>query len=122
MFLYRTESPIKRQNTFWTDYKLVIPRIDDRSPPSRLLSRESLLDSSFFCKFFNNSNDDVGMLTDLRKLRDFGLFPEQLDVVDKCPTVANSGLCLNMLDDRVPGKNVLKICRVRWQKFSIHII
>lgn len=118
MFLYRTESPIKRQNTIWTDYKLVIPRNDDRSPPSRLLSRESLLDSSFLCKFFNNTNDDVGMLTDLRKLRDFGLFPEQLDVVDKCPTVANSGLCLNMLDDRVPGKMFLKFVVCGGNNFS----
>lgn len=39
---------------------------------------------------------------DIKKIADIGLFPTSMNVIEQCPD-NNNRLCLNMVDDRVPG-------------------
>lgn len=59
-------------------------------------------------------SDQHNSATKLGSLRDLGNFPSQLSVMAQC-TENPERLCLNMLDEHVPGKQIklLNICNLK---------
>lgn len=118
MFLFHMDK--SKQEKQWhppLSLSILIPTLavhaSNSTPPSTLSvfltncseSNERYVETIYYRQKDSAHLDQHNSTTTLGSLRDLGNFPKQLSVVAHCVNKPNR-LCLNMLDEHVPGKQI----------------